>query len=107
MIKILNGDECRVWHVGYMFNKIFYANSFWGKRQEDISEIIVLDSKLIRKRNQWGTKPPSVEANVDIYTTSGKVIEIFTDDRKFLELCDNYTAKKDPRAYYRQQRGVL
>lgn len=106
MIQILNQKECKVWHVGYMFGKLFYNNSFWGKRQEDITKVIVLNSKLTRRRNQWGTKPPLIEANIDIYTASGKVIEIFTDDRIFLDICDKYTIKKDPRTYYRQQRGV-
>lgn len=107
MIKILNKEEFGITYVNQMFGQLFYTKGFWGRRQTDIVKVIVIHSSVTRQMYKWKEKTISVSANVDLYTSSGEVIEIFTNDRKFLEACDKLTTKKDPRKYYRQQRGVL
>lgn len=107
MIEILNKEECGVTYVNQFFGKIFYNTSFWGRRHEDITKVIVLSSYVTKQYGMWSSKVVSVSAQLDLYTSDGKVIEVYTNDRKFLEACNKLTIKKDPRAYYRQQRGVL
>ena len=107
MIKILNPDEFGITYVNQMFGQLFYNKGFWGRRRMDIVKVVVLNSRTERKTYKWKEKTITINANVDLYTSSGEVIEVYTDDRKFLEACDKLTVKKDPRAYYRQQRGVL
>lgn len=107
MIEILNKDEFGITYVNQMFGQLFYNKGFWGRRQTDIVKVVVLNSHIERKSYKWKEKTISVNANVDLYTSSGEVIEVYTNDRKFLEACDKLTTKKDPRKYYRQQRGVL
>lgn len=107
MIKILNPDEFGITYVNQMFGQLFYNKGFWGRRRTDIVKVVVLNSRIERKTYKWKEKTITISANVDLYTSSGEVIEVYTNDRKFLEACDKLTTKKDPRKYYRQQRGVL
>ena len=107
MIKILNKNECRVARVGDIFGKLYYTKTLFGKGFTDITHAIVIDSKVEKPYSIWGNKETTVRANIDLYLADGTVIEIFTDDKAFLKAVDNYTTKKDPRAYYRNQRGVL
>lgn len=102
-IKILNKHECGVTRVNYIGSTVYYCCGFWDHMRRDIEKIIVVNSNVIRR----GNKEPAILVNIDIYTSDARVIEVETDDKRFLELCKRYITFKDPRMTYRKERGVI
>lgn len=102
-IKILNKHECDVTRVNYIGDTVYYCRGFWDHMRRDIEKIIVINSNITRR----GNKEPKILVNIDIYTSDARVIEVETDDKRFLELCKRYITFKDPRMAYRKERGVI
>lgn len=99
---ILNPDECRVWSVELtLTGKLFYRKNGSLKRHYDIAEIRFISTQRYKDyAPEW-----SVQADFDIITSEGKVIEVSTWHRKIIEAALNYVSRPDPRAALRAARG--
>lgn len=51
-------------------------------------------------------KPANFSVDLDIYLDDGRVIELWTDEPKFLRFCVPYMNINDKRQKFRNQRGV-
>jgi len=100
--RVLNKDECGVAAVGTTFlGKLCYRELFKGFPTDRIKYVIFLSS-VHHKENRPAR---SVEAEFDIYTEDGRVIEVHSFDRKIIEAAVKLAPTKDVRAKYRQGRG--
>lgn len=98
---ILNPEECRVWSVELTLSgKLFYRKKGSLKRHYDIAEVRFISTQRYKDyAPEW-----SVQADFDIITSEGKVIEVSTWHRKIIESALNYVVTPDPRAGLRAAR---
>lgn len=103
--RVLNVSECGVSAVGVtIFGKrLCYRRTNSLFAQETIDHVFFLQSKVDKSyRHQF-----MVEADFDIYTTDGQVIEVHTCDRSVIEAALAYAPKMDIRSRFRAaRRGV-
>lgn len=100
--RILNKDECGVAAVGVTFlGKLCYRDLFKGFPTDKIKYVAFLSST----HHKDNRPSRSVEAEFDIYTEDGRVIEVHSFDRKVIQAAVNLAPTKDVRAKYRRMRG--
>lgn len=100
---ILNPQECHVWSVEVTLDgRLCYRPDGHFFRRFDIDHVIIINSSKDRNMH----KNFAVQADFDIYTTDGRVIEVSTCARPLLEAALRYVPVEDPRARYRAARRV-
>ena len=102
MTHILNKRECGVSSVGVTFLGQLCFNGCWQLfHSTDIDHVIFLRSST---RKEYVARC-AVDADFDIYTGDGRVIEVHSCDRNLIKTALKYTQQPDIRAKYRAQRG--
>lgn len=126
--NVLNVDECNIDTVSWTFNKIRGSYKWQTSEKLEIRHVQIIQdntqksaggmtsqicgsvvassiSGLLGLLTYAGRGPHSIDIDLDIYLTDGRVIEINTQDKKLVKQLIPYMHTADPRAKYRKLRG--
>lgn len=131
--KVLNVGECHYKHImlmgDYHCGAIYGYNSLINSTKLNVHHVQIIRNNTITSdggvaaaaRQVSGTllagvigflfmAPHTVttwDMDLDIYTTDGQVIELWTSDPNIIKFLSGYMTAEDPRDKFRKQRGVM
>ena len=127
--RIINAQEVGKKFINKVDHRWFIYNSPWKPEQIEIDYILVVEDNTKNKRGNVekvnrgilgailagfvgvaiaaATSQPKWNVEIDIYLKDGRVVEISTQSEAMIKQLMKYARQPDPRARFRQQRGVL